>query len=334
MLKNFPSKSPVIDCREIARAVLEDEARALAAIAARLDHRLNEAVDLILQHQGKVVVSGIGKSGHIAQKVAATMASTGTPAVFLHAAEAVHGDLGIYTPGDPSILISKSGSTAELLRLIPVLRQFNSPLIAITGNLHAPMAKQADVVLDARVEREADHLNLAPTCSTTAALALGDALAVALMQARRFTDQDFARYHPAGQLGRNLWLKVADVMHRDEAVAWVAPETPLRQVIIAMSERPLGAACVVDQAQLLLGIITDGDLRRVLLTHDEIRGLQAAECMTRQPVTVSPQASLKEATRLMEDRPSQISVLPVVDPQNQRCLGVIRIHDIYQPELI
>jgi arabinose-5-phosphate isomerase len=334
MLNKFPSISPTMDWREIARTVLEDEARALAEVAGRLDHSLNEAVNVLLQHEGKVVVSGIGKSGHIGQKIAATLASTGTPAVFLHAAEAVHGDLGIYTPGDPSILISKSGSTAELLRLIPILRQFHSPLIVIVGNLNAPMAKQADVVLDARVEKEADPLNLAPTCSTTAALALGDALAVALMQARSFTDKDFARYHPAGQLGRSLWLKVADVMHRDEAVAWVKSDTPLRQVIIAMSQRPLGAACVVDEAQLLLGIITDGDLRRVLLTHEDIRGLLAAECMTRQPVTISPQASLKEATRLMEDRPSQISILPVVDPQNQRCLGVIRIHDIYQPELI
>jgi arabinose-5-phosphate isomerase len=334
MLLKFPTNSPGTDWRAIARAVLEDEARALAAAAARVDHQWNDAVDLILKHQGKVVVSGIGKSGHIGQKIAATFASTGTPAVFLHAAEAVHGDLGIYTPGDPSILISKSGSTAELLRLIPILRQFHSPLIAIVGNLNSPMAKQADVVLDAGVDREADPLNLAPTSSTTVALAVGDALAVALMLARRFTDQDFARYHPAGQLGRNLWLKVADVMHQDEAVAWVAPETPLRQVIIAMSQYPLGAACVVDQDRFLLGIITDGDLRRVLLTHEEIRGLQAAECMTRQPITISPQASLKEATQMMEDRPSQISVLPVVDPQSQRCLGVIRIHDIYQPELI
>jgi arabinose-5-phosphate isomerase len=334
MLNKFPTNYLSMDWREIACAVLENEARALAAMAARLDHSLNEAVELLLQHEGKVVVSGIGKSGHIGQKIAATFASTGTPAVFLHAAEAVHGDLGIYTPGDPSILISKSGSTAELLRLIPLLRQFRSPLIAIVGNLNAPMAKQADVVLDARVEREADPLNLAPTCSTTAALALGDALAVALMQARRFTDQDFARYHPAGQLGRNLWLKVTDVMHHEEDVAWVTPETPLRQVIIAMSQWPLGAACVVDKDHLLLGIITDGDLRRVLLTHEDIRGLQASDCMTSQPVTISPQASLKEATRLMEDRPSQISVLPVVDPQNRHCLGVIRIHDIYQPELI
>ena len=334
MLKNFPKNSPATDWREIARAVLENEAGALAAVAARLDHHWNEAVELLLGHQGKVVVSGIGKSGHVGQKIAATLASTGTPAVFLHAAEAVHGDLGIYTPGDPSILISKSGSTAELLRLIPILRQFRSPLIAIVGNLNSPMAKKADVVLDARVDREADPLNLAPTCSTTVALALGDALAVALMQARRFTDQDFARYHPAGQLGRNLWLKVADVMHQDEAVAWVKPETPLRQVIIAMSQHPLGAACVVDQDRLLLGIITDGDLRRVLLTHEDIRGLEAAQCMTRQPTTIGPQASLKEATRLMEDRTSQISVLPVVDPLSQRCLGLIRIHDIYQPELI
>lgn len=332
--KRTPSSLAAKDWQEIAREVLAVEAQAVAAVAARLDQNLTKAVELLLKHEGKVVVSGIGKSGHIGQKIAATLASTGTPAVFLHAAEAVHGDLGIYTPGDPSILISKSGSTAELLRLIPVLRQFRSPLIAILGNLNSPIAGQVDVVLDARVEREADPLNLAPTCSTTAALALGDALAVALMMARRFTDQDFARYHPAGQLGRNLWLKVSDVMHQNEAVAWVKPETPLRQVIIAMSQRPLGAACVVDENFLLLGIITDGDLRRTLVTHEDIRLLRASDCMTRQPITIPPEASLRQASRLMEDRPSQISVLPVVDPLNQRCLGLIRIHDIYQPELI
>ena len=322
------------DWREIAQAVLNLEAQALAVVADRLDHNLTKAVELLLAHDGKVVVSGIGKSGHIGQKIAATLASTGTPAVFLHAAEAVHGDLGIYTPGDPSILISKSGSTAELLRLIPVLRQFRSPLIAIVGNLNSSMAKQADVVLDARVDREADPLNLAPTCSTIAALGLGDALAVALMLARRFTDQDFARYHPAGQLGRNLWLKVADVMHENDAVAWVRPDTPLRQVIIAMSQRPLGAACVVGEDLQLLGIITDGDLRRALLAHEDIRLLHASDCMMRQPITITPEASLRDATRLMEDRPSQISVLPVVDSHSQRCLGLIRIHDIYQPELM
>jgi arabinose-5-phosphate isomerase len=333
-LKKMPSFLADKDWGKIARAVLGVEAQALAMAATRLNDDLIRAVEMVLKHDGKVVVSGIGKSGHIGQKIAATLASTGTPAVFLHAAEAVHGDLGIYTPGDPSILISKSGSTAELLRLIPVLRQFRSPLIAILGKLDSPMARQADVVLDARVEREADPLNLAPTCSTTVALALGDALAVALMMARRFTPQDFARYHPAGQLGRTLWLKVADVMHQNEAVAWVKPDTPLRQVIIAMSQQPLGAACVVDEDFLLLGIITDGDLRRALLHHEDIRLLCAADCMTRQPVTIHPEASLRDATRLMEDRPSQISVLPVVDSRHHRCLGLIRIHDIYQPELI
>jgi len=318
----------------VARSVLQAESRAIAAAAARLDQCLARAVQLILDHQGKVVVSGVGKSGHIGQKIAATLASTGTPAVFLHAAEAVHGDLGIYTPGDPSILISKSGSTAELLRLVPILRQFRSPLIAIVGNPKSPLARQADIVMDARVEREADTLNLAPTCSTTVALALGDALAVSLMHARQFSRQDFARYHPGGQLGRNLWLRVADVMHQGEDVAWVRLDTPLRQVIIAMTERPLGAACVVDEEFSLLGLVTDGDLRRALLAHEDIRQLRSADCMSRKPLTVAPEASLREAIRLMEDRSSQISVLPVLDPKTRRCLGLVRIHDIYQPELV
>ncbi|OGR09098.1 MAG: KpsF/GutQ family protein [Desulfobacca sp. RBG_16_58_9] len=318
----------------VARSVLQAESRAIAAAAARLDQCLARAVQLILDHEGKVVVSGVGKSGHIGQKIAATLASTGTPAVFLHAAEAVHGDLGIYTPGDPSILISKSGSTAELLRLVPILRQFRSPLIAIVGNPKSPLARQADIVMDAQVEREADTLNLAPTCSTTVALALGDALAVSLMHARQFTRQDFARYHPGGQIGRNLWLRVADVMHQGEDVAWVRLDTPLRQVIIAMTERPLGAACVVDEEFNLLGLVTDGDLRRALLAHEDIRQLRSADCMTRKPLTVAPEASLREAIRLMEDRSSQISVLPVLDPKTRRCLGLVRIHDIYQPELV
>jgi arabinose-5-phosphate isomerase len=318
----------------VARSVLQAESRAIAAAAARLDQCLPRAVQLILDHQGKVVVSGVGKSGHIGQKIAATLASTGTPAVFLHAAEAVHGDLGIYTPGDPSILISKSGSTAELLRLVPILRQFRSPLIAIVGNPKSPLARQADIVMDAQVEREADTLNLAPTCSTTVALALGDALAVSLMHARQFSRQDFARYHPGGQLGRNLWLRVADVMHQGEDVAWVRLDTPLRQVIIAMTERPLGAACVVDEEFSLLGLVTDGDLRRALLAHEDIRQLRSADCMSRKPLTVAPEASLREAIRLMEDRSSQISVLPVLDPKTRRCLGLVRIHDIYQPELV
>ncbi len=318
----------------VAKDVLEAESKAIAAIAGRLDQTWSRAVSVILKHQGKVVVSGIGKSGHIGQKIAATLASTGTPAVFLHAVEAVHGDLGVYTPGDPSILLSKSGSTAELLRLIPVLRQFNSPLIAIVGNLSSPLAKQADIVLDARVDREADTLNLAPTCSTTVALALGDALAVSLMYGRQFTLKDFARVHPGGQLGRNLWLRVADVMHAGDAIAWVTPETPLRQVIISMTERPLGAACVVNGEMHLMGLITDGDLRRALVKYEDIRPFKARDIMRQGPIVVYAQTSLKEACRIMEDRPTQISVLPVVEPGNLRCVGLVRIHDIYQPELL
>jgi arabinose-5-phosphate isomerase len=323
---------------EIARAVLRAESEAITESAARLDDAPGSgfltAVELILNHAGKVVVTGIGKSGHVSRKIASTLRSTGSPAVFLHAAEAVHGDLGLYTPGDPTILISKSGSTAELVRLVPILRQFKSPLIAIVGNRQSPLAEQADVALDASVKREADNLNLAPTCSSTVALALGDALAVTLMQARRFTDQDFARYHPAGQLGRNLTLSVGEVMHAGDAIARVSPESPLREVIIQMTSHPLGAACVVDPASLLLGIITDGDLRRALLARDDITGLDAADVMTARPVTVTPETSLKEAATLMEDRPSQISVLPVVDAKTGRCLGLVRIHDVYQPDLI
>jgi len=312
-----------------ARGALEDEADALRVAASRLDGNLTNAVKLILEHKGKVVVAGLGKSGHIAHKIAATLCSTGTPAVFLHAAEAAHGDLGIYTPGDPTILVSKSGATAELVQLIPVLRQFRSPLIGILGNLTSQLAQKVDIVLDARVAREADPLDLAPTCSTTVALGLGDALAVALMRARQFSDMDFARYHPSGQLGRNLLLRVADVMHVGSEVAWVSPNHGLRDIVISMTQHPLGAACVVDKEQSLLGIITDGDLRRALQKHEDIRGLKASDIMTSRPISVSSTLSLREAGHVMEDRPSQISVLPVVD-DHDRCVGLLRIHDLYQ----
>lgn len=331
------SREGATDWPALARSVLVAEAEAITDLADRLERNgsdsFTRAIDLILAHDGKVVVTGIGKSGHIAQKIASTLCSTGTQALFLHAAEAVHGDLGVYTPGDPTILVSKSGSTAELLRLIPVLRRFKSPLIGIVGNLASSLAAQADVVLDATIRREADGLNLAPTCSTTVALALGDALAVTLMHARRFTDADFARYHPAGQLGRNVTVRVREVMHRGSGVAWVEEKAALRDVIIAMTRNPLGAACVVDGEFRLMGLITDGDLRRALIERDDIMTLRAGDLMTRQPVTVPPEASLRDAANLMEDRASQISVLPVVEAQSGRCVGLLRIHDVYQPEL-
>ncbi len=313
---------------DAARRAVEIEAASLSRAACRLDGELIRAVDLILAHPGKVVVTGIGKSGHIARKIVATLCSTGTASVFLHPAEAVHGDLGIYVRGDPTLLVSKNGTSAELLALAPLLREFHSPLIGILGNTASPLASQVDVLLDASVEREADPNNLAPTASAATALALGDALAIALMCARNFTPEEFGRYHPGGQLGRNLNLSVEEVMHPAAEAVLVRPDASLRDVIIAMTERPLGGACVVSTCGILAGFITDGDLRRVLTSHDDIRSLRASDAMTRTPVTVAPDSTLGQALELMESRPSQISVLPVVGPDG-RAVGIIRLHDIY-----
>jgi arabinose-5-phosphate isomerase len=312
-----------------ARAAVEIEAAALARAAARLDGELIRAVELILAHPGKVVVTGIGKSGHIARKIVATLSSTGSAAVFLHPAEAVHGDLGIYTAGDPTLLISKNGSSAELLALVPLLRDFQSPLIGILGNAASPLARHVDVFLDASVEREADPNNLAPTASAVTALALGDALAIALMRARNFTPEAFGRFHPGGQLGRNLRLSVREVMHTGEEVARVASDSSMKEVIIAMTRCPLGAACVLAADGTLAGLITDGDLRRALTTHDDIRDLRAADVMTCQPVSIGPEARLADALERMERRASQISVLPVVETDG-RALGLIRLHDVFR----
>lgn len=307
---------------EIARA-------ALARAAERLEGGLEAAARAILEAPGKVVVTGMGKSGLVGRKIAATLCSTGTPAVFLHPAEAIHGDLGVCAAGDATILLSKSGATEELLRLLPMLRRFNSPLIGIVGNPASPLAKEVDVLLDASVEREADPHGMVPTTSALVAMALGDALAVTLMEFRRFTPEEFGAFHPGGQIGRNLTLRVRDVMHEGQAVAWVRRESSLKEVVIAMTACALGAACVVDEDGRLEGLITDGDLRRALRMHDDIRALRAAGIMTASPTCVGTEVRLQEALRLMEDRPSQISVLPVVEPKGGRCVGLVRIHDIY-----
>jgi arabinose-5-phosphate isomerase len=269
----------------------------------------------------------------VARKIVATLCSTGTPAVFLHAAEASHGDLGIYAPGDPTLMVSKSGTTSELRQLIPFLRELPSRRIGILGNPSSPLAAEMDVVLDASVEREADPGNLAPTASATVALALGHALAIALMGARNFSPEEFGRYHPGGHLGRSLRLTVGEVLHGRGEVAWAKPDDSLKQVVIAMTHHPLGAACVVDATEKLIGLITDGDLRRALQAHDDIRELRAVDVMTANPATIAPEAKLMDALREMEDRPSQISVLPVVDPATGACLGLLRLHDIYRAEL-
>ena len=304
------------------------ESDAVAAAADRLSGTLIRAAELILAHSGKVVVSGVGKSGHVAQQLTATLQSTGTPAVFLHGAEASHGDFGIFQRGDPVILISKSGATTELLALAQPLRGLGCPLIGILGAMASPLASEVSVALDASVQREADPEGFAPTSSALVALATGHALAIVLMQARGFGKEDFLQLHSGGQLGRNLSLTVAEVMHTVDKVARVTPQAPLRQVVIAMSGRPLGAACVTGTDGALLGLVTDGDLRRALEQHEDIRPLEAAHVMTPSPITIAPGALLHDALSMMEDRPRQISVLPVVEPGSSRCLGLLRLHDI------
>ena len=327
------ANAPVSVWLEAARRAMQIEADAVARAAGRLGANLTCAVELILASSGKVVVVGLGKSGHVARKIVATLCSTGTPAVFLHAAEASHGDLGLYAAGDATLMISKSGNSHELLELIPFLRELPSRRIGILGNPASPLASQMDVVLDASVEREADPDNLAPTASSTVALSLGHALAVALMRARNFGVEDFGRYHPGGHLGRSLRVTVREVMQGREEIAWAHADDSLKQVVIAMTHHPHGAACIVDSAQRLVGLVTDGDVRRALQAHDDIRGLRASAVMTVNPSVIHPDARLKEALRLMEDRPSQISVLPVVDRANGACLGLLRLHDIYRAGL-
>jgi arabinose-5-phosphate isomerase len=314
---------------QIARSALIAEAEAIRIVSEQLNEDFVHAVEIILAHRGKVIVSGVGKSGIVAQKIAATLSSTGTAAVFLHASDAFHGDFGMISPGDPAILISKTGTTHELLKMVPVLRQFSSPIIGIIGNENSPLAAQVDAVLLGAVHHEADPHNLAPTSSSTVAMALGDALACALIDARQFTPKDFARYHPNGQLGRSL-VEVQHVLHGPGKLALVKPATSARDIVIEMTRFPLGAACVVDGHERLIGIITDGDLRRALLAHEDIRPLCAEDIMTADPIVVHPGTTCREALVLMENRPSPISVLPVVIENTGVCVGLIRIHDIYK----
>ncbi len=315
---------------DIAKAVLKCESASIAEAVNKLDLNFAKAVNAVLSHKGKLLVCGVGKSGLVGQKIAATLSSTGTPAVFMHACDAVHGDLGVYEPGDPTLLISNSGATVECLRLIPILKKFNSTIIALIGNLDSPMGRESDIILDASSMGEADPLGIVPTNSTTLAMAMGDALACALMKARGFSKEDFAKFHPAGQLGRNLLLTVGDVMTPIERCAVAKADTPLRTMVIEMTEKPLGAACVLDDEGKLAGIATDGDLRRLLANRVDLDSARVGDFMTKSPVRVEPEASLGRAVELMEGRKSRLSVLPVVD-SNDKCVGLIRLHDVYQP---
>lgn len=310
---------------------LRIEAAAIVRTAEILDRQsVERAVEILLECQSKVIVVGVGKSGVIAQKIAQTMTSTGTIAVFVHPSDALHGGLGVIANGDVVIALSNSGETDELLLIVPMMKERGVSIISIVGNTDSSLARQSDVALDASVDKEACPLNLAPTCSTTVALAVGDALAMTLMEAKNWTAEDFAFNHPAGRLGKRLTLKVKNLMHESPYVAlnanWLA-------VVKAISKNALGAVSVVDENAELIGIVTDGDLRRTIekTAPENFAELTAAQMMTANPIIANPEMLAYDALQLMENRASQISVLPVV--KNGKCVGLLRLHDIVRSGL-
>ena len=315
----------------LARKTFEIEAAAVLSVAARIGDEFVEAVRRILVSSGRVVVMGIGKSGHIGRKIAATLASTGTPALFVHPAEASHGDLGMIQPSDVVLAISNSGESEELVAILPVLGRLGVALIAITGGLQSALARHADVVLDSSVAREACPLNLAPTASTTVQLALGDALAVALLDARGFREADFARSHPGGALGRKLLTHVHDVMRSGDAVPRVGPQTSFTDLMREMSAKGLGASAVVDEHQRVLGIFTDGDLRRLVEKGVDLRSRTAQEVMHADPRTVRASALAVEAVALMELH--RINSVLVVDEAGALC-GALNANDLMRAKVI
>ena len=315
--------------REVAREVLATEAAAIEGLAPQLDERFDRAVELLAACTGRVVCTGMGKSGLVMKKVAATLASTGTPALFLHPAEAVHGDLGMIVPGDVVLAASYSGTTEELLRLVGTLKRLGVPLVMMTGNAESPLARHADLHLAAAIDREACPLNLAPTASTTATLALGDALAMALLEARGFTRDDFARLHPAGALGKQL-LRVRELMHAGDALPRVEESTPMREAIYEMSKKGLGITAVTDAGGRLVGCISDGDLRRLLERDEGLLARTAGECATPGPRTIPGDELAAAALREMEER--RITSLFVCGEEG-RLEGIVHLHDLWRLEL-
>ncbi|MEG3191786.1 KpsF/GutQ family sugar-phosphate isomerase [Lysobacter sp. D1-1-M9] len=314
------------------RRVFEVEAQALTAVAARIDGDFTAACRLMLAAPGRVVCSGMGKSGHVARKIAATLASTGTPAFYVHPGEAGHGDLGMITDADVVLALSYSGESDELLMLLPVLKRQGNKLIAMTGRAGSTLAREADVHLDVSVPAEACPLALAPTSSTTASLAMGDALAVALLEARGFTADDFARSHPAGALGRRLLLHIADIMHAGDEVPRVNGEASVSEALVEMSRKRLGMTAVVDGDSRLLGLYTDGDLRRSLDDAAvDLRSTRIAEVMTRSPKTIGADALAVEAAQLMEMH--KIGGLLVIDAE-RRVVGALNIHDLLRARVV
>lgn len=317
--------------RSRARKVLETEAAAILALVPRLDERFDRAIDLLHTCRGRVVLTGVGKSGLIARKISGTLSSIGTPSFFLHAADAVHGDLGAIQPDDVVVALSHSGETAELVRLLEQIRRLGAKLIAITGSPASTLSQAADVALDCSVDEEACPLNLVPTASTTAALALGDALAMTLIDVKGFQSHDFASFHPGGKLGKRL-MRVDSLMHSGESCPRVQPSTPIRDVIHEVSRGRLGMTCVVNDDGELVGIITDGDIRRLMERVDSLVGVSAADVMTRGPVTITTTLLAVEALNLMEQR--KITSIVVLAGTPARVAGVVHLHDLWRTELV
>jgi len=325
------SKPEISDAAALARRVLRIEADAIVALAERIDGAFTRAVELIIESHGRVIVSGIGKSGHIARKIAATMASTGTPAYFVHAAEAVHGDLGMITRDDVLIALSNSGENDELLTIVPLVKRRGGKLIAITGNAGSSLAREADIHLDASVAEEACPLNLAPTASTTAALALGDALAVALLDSRGFSASDFAQSHPGGALGRKLLTHVRDVMRDGANLPVVDDGAMLAAALLEMSRGGMGMVVIADTAGRVSGIFTDGDLRRAIERVGDLRAIRVAEVMTRNPRCIAPDRLAVEAVEMMER--FKTFVLPVTDASG-KLVGALNMHDLFRAKVV
>ena len=315
----------------LSQSILESVSSQLLEASKRIDDDIQQASELIINHQGKLVVCGLGKSGLIGQKIVATLCSTGTQSVYMHAAEAIHGDLGIYSPGDPTILISKSGNTEEIVRLIPILKEFKSPIIAIVGNIDSFIAKNADIVLDGTVENEIDPLGIVPTTSSLVALAIGDALASVLMVQRGFDKEDFAKNHPGGELGKQLALRVESVMHYIDDVAQIVDNDSISSCAAKMTEKPLGVAFQLEGNQLK-GILTEGDLRKSIASSNNLND-SIKNFINTNPISITPSTSILDAMKIMEDRHSQISVLPIVNSKKE-CLGLLTLHDLYQTKLI
>ncbi|HEX5514679.1 MAG TPA: KpsF/GutQ family sugar-phosphate isomerase [Gammaproteobacteria bacterium] len=317
--------------QQLATAVLNTEAEAILALRPRVGDSFVRACRFILHCQGRVVVTGMGKSGHIGSKIAATLASTGTPAFSMHPGEASHGDLGMITPQDVVLALSNSGETSEIVTILPLIKRLDVPLIALTGNPRSTLAQAASAHIDVSVAQEACPLGLAPTASTTAALAMGDALAVALLEARGFTADDFARSHPGGRLGRRLLLLIEDVMHTGDRIPRVTPDAPMREALLEMSRKGLGMTAVVDDNNVLLGIFTDGDLRRSLDRGIDVHRTIVADVMTRGGRTAQPRQLAAEALTLMEEH--KISAMPVVDAEG-RLAGAFNMHDLLRAGVV